>query len=200
MTARPSPDLTKLLLRAREDRAGAFAELMPLVLAELRRIAGVHMKGERADHTLDPTALVHEAYMRLVDQQGLRWQDRAEFLSVAAHVMRQVLVDHAREKRALKRGGDRARVTLREETAEGGDFQVDVLDLHEKLEEFRATQERRARVVELRFFGGLTFEEVGYVLDRSASSAQDDWTFARAWLRRELRADREESEDREDAG
>ena len=189
MAGHTPSEVTLLLQRAREDSESALRELLPLVHDELRRIAGAQMQRERQDHTLEPTALVHEAFVRLADQQGLEWQDRAHFLGVAAQAMRRVLVDHARAKRADKRGGDRARVTLQEDLVSGGeDKDVDLLDLHEKLEAFRELHERRARVVELRFFGGLTFEESGHVLGVSAKTVEADWYFARAWLRREMRA------------
>ncbi len=183
--------VTLLLQRARADREGALAELLPLVHDELRRIAGARMRGERRDHTLEPTALVHEAYLRLVDQDALQWEDRAQFLAAAAHVMRQVLIAHARTKSAKKRGGDRARVTLHDTPAGEGEVDVDVLDLHEKLEALNELSERRARVVELRFFGGLTFEESAHVLGIAPKTVEADWYLARTWLRREMKADRE---------
>ena len=183
--------MTELLLRARDDREAALAELFPLLHDELHRLAGARMRRERPDHTLQPTALVHEAYARIAGQPGLHWQDRAQFLQVAAHAMRQILVDHARARNAQKRGGDRARVTLDERLAETDGQEVDVLDLHEKLEALAALHERKAKVVELRFFGGLTHEEAGEVLGVAAKTVEADWAFARAWLRREMRADRE---------
>ena len=183
-------EITQLLQRARDDREGALRDLFPLLADDLRRIAGARMRGERPDHTLQPTALVHEAYARIAGQPGLQWRDRAQFLTVAAHAMRQILVDHARARNAKKRGGDRARVTLDEQLHEGGGKTVDVLDLHEKLEALSALHERRAKVVELRFFGGLTHEETAEVLGIAAKTVEADWYFARAWLRREMRADR----------
>jgi RNA polymerase sigma-70 factor (ECF subfamily) len=188
MTEGPASEISTLLRRAREDRESALRELFPLVHAELRRLAGAQMRRERRDHTLEPTALVNEAYARLAGEARLEWQDRAQFLTLAARAMRQVLVDHARARNARKRGGDVARVTLNEELLEGGGRGVDVLDLHEKLEELAALNERPARVVELRFFGGLTFEESGHVLGVSGKTVEADWYFARAWLRREMRA------------
>ena len=177
-----------LLKRARLDGERALQELFPLLQADLRRIAGARMRNERRNHTLEPTALVNEAYARIAGQPGLEWRDRAQFLTVAAHAMRQILVDHARAKLAQKRGGDRARVTLNEQLLEGGEKTVDVLDLHEKLEALAALHERRARVVELRFFGGLTHEETAEVLGIARQTVEADWYFARAWLRREMRA------------
>ncbi len=184
----PSGQVTVLLLRARHDREGALAELLPLVHDELRRIAGARMRGERRDHTLEPTALVNEAYLQLVDQDQLQWEDRAQFLSASAHLMRQVLIAHARKKRAQKRGGDRARVTLHENLATDDDTSVDLLDLDEKIEALRQLSERRARVVELRFFGGLTFAESAHVLGIAPKTVEADWYLARTWLRREMRA------------
>ena len=184
--------ITQLLERARTDRESALRDLFPLLSEDLRRIAGARMRGERNNHTLQPTALVHEAYARIAAQPGLQWRDRAQFLTVAAHAMRQILVDHARARNALKRGGDRARITLDEQLAESGEKTVDVLDLHEKLEALAALHERRAKVVELRFFGGLTHEETAEVLGVSAKAVEADWYFARAWLRREMKAGRSE--------
>ena len=165
-----------------------MAELLPLVHDELRRIAGARMRGERRDHTLVPTALVHEAYVRLVDQDALQWEDRAQFLAAAAHLMRQVLIAHARTKKAAKRGGDRTRVTLHDRHSEESELDVDLLDLHEKLEGLRELSERRARVVELRFFGGLTFQESAHVLGIAPKTVEADWYLARTWLRREMKA------------
>ncbi len=200
----PSPSKITLLLRdARENQVSALRELLPLVHDELRRIAGAQMRRERQDHTLAPTALVHEAFVRLADHPGMAWEDRAHFLGVASQAMRRVLVDHARARKAEKRGGARARVTLVvDQIADDGADRgaddvtgVDLLDLDEKLDAFRALHERRARVVELRFFGGLTFEESGHVLGVSAKTVEADWYFARAWLRREMRAGRAEDTD-----
>jgi len=185
-----SSEVTAILRRAREDGESALHDLLPLLQDELRRIAAAHMRRERPDHTLQPTALVHEAFLRMADQEEADWQDRAHFLAVAALAMRQVLVDHARQRAAGKRGGDRARVTMTVEPAEedGGEGLVDLLDLDEKLETLRGLYERPARVVELRFFGGLSFEEAGHVLALSPRTVQADWLFARSWLRRAMRA------------
>lgn len=188
MAGHTPSEVTLLLQRAREDSESALRELLPLVHDELRHIAGAQMRNERKDHTLEPTALVNEAFVRLAGQPDMPWQDRAHFLGVAALAMRHVLVDHARAKLALKRGGVRAQVTLQDGLGAEEERRVDLLDLDEKLEAFRELHERRARVVELRFFGGLTFEESGHVLGVSAKTVEADWYFARAWLRREMRA------------
>ena len=190
MTDDASLRVTHLLQRAREDRESALAELLPLVQEELHRIAQERMRHERGGHTLQPTALVHEAYLQLVQQDRLQWQDRAQFLAAAAHVMRQVLISHARRKNAQKRQAGRARVTLHEDLAEEGAPDVDLLDLDEKLGALKELSERRARVVELRFFGGLTFEEAGHVLGIAPKTVEADWYLAGAWLRREMRVDR----------
>jgi len=153
------------------------------------------MRNERGDHTLQPTALVNEAFMRLAQSPTLPWQDRAHFLAVSAQAMRRVLVEHARGRSARKRGGDRQRVTL---TGNVSDFDLpsdaglDLIDLNDKLETLRLDHERPARVVEMRFFGGLSFEEAGHVLGLSPRTVQADWHFARAWLARALKSHRAE--------
>lgn len=181
-------EITLLLRRAREEQSSALDALLPHVHEELRRIAALQMQRERGDHTLDPTALVNEAYVRLVDQRDADWKDRAHFLAVAALAMRRVLVDHARARRASKREADRTRVTLHPDLASAEAAAVDLFDLSEQLDALRGLHERKARVVELRFFGGLTFEEAGHVLGLSPKTIEADWYFARAWLKRALRA------------
>ena len=180
-----------LLDRARgeSDRAAALHELLPIVREELHRIASAQMRSERPGHTLQPTALVNEAFLRLTGDDQLDWKDKAHFLMLAATTMRRILVEHARARQAEKRGGDRPRVTLTDglggATAAGDP--VDLLDLEEQLEALRELYDRPARVVELRFFGGLSFEESGHVLGISPRTAQADWYFARAWLQKALR-------------
>ena len=188
-----SSEVTELLVRARDDTGTALRELLPLVREELHRIAGAQMRNERGDHTLQPTALVHEAFVRLAQSPTLPWKDRAQFLAVAAQAMRHVLVDHARARGARKRGGDRQRVTLTGGVSDLGlpsEANLDLLDLNDKLEELRASHERPAQVVEMRFFGGLSFEEAGHVLGLSPRTVQADWHFARAWLARALKSPR----------
>ena len=161
--------------------------LLPLVYEELHRIAARAMRRERSDHTLQPTALVHEAYVRLVRGSEVDWQDRAHFLGIAAHVMRQVLVDHARKKGAARRGGDAARVTLTEGGLGAPDDQLELLDLHHALERFAQVDERAARVAELRLFAGATVPEVAEALGVSKRTVDVDWAAARMWLTRELK-------------
>jgi RNA polymerase sigma-70 factor (ECF subfamily) len=168
------------------DRA-ALDRLVPLVFDELRRLAHSYLRRERADHTLQPTALVNEAYLRLVNQQGVRWQSRAHFFGIAANLMRQILVDHARQRAAEKRGGadlQRLSLTQAERVLDRAD--VDVLALDEALERLSAFDQQQARIVELKFFAGLTIEETAEVLGLSHATVERDWKLARAWLKREL--------------
>ena len=160
--------------------------ILPIVYAELRRLAAAYLRSERPGHTLQPTALVHEAYLRLIDQRQLDWSNRAQFVGMAAVMMRRILVNHARDRIAEKRGGGAEHVPL---TLAGGDIgamEVDLLDLHQALEELSATDPRKARIVELKFFGGLTTEELAGTLGISPATAERDWKFARAWLYRAI--------------
>ncbi len=167
-------------------RDAARQRLFGLLHDELRRVAGRVMQRERAGHSLAPTELVHEVYLRVFDQDGLRPTSRAHFIAIAARAMRQVLIDHARARGAGKRAGDRERVTL-DGVADGrGD--AEVIELHEALERLAELDQRAARVVELRVFGGLTVTEVAEVLGVSARTVDGDWLVARAWLTRELSA------------
>ncbi len=166
----------------------AAAELLPLVYDQLRGLAVAFLRRERPDHTLQPTALVHEAYMKLADQARVAWKDRAHFFSVAAVAIRRVLVDHARGKRAGKRMPPGARVTLAAEQGTCESSQADLLDIDAALRRLAEVDPRRARVVELRFFGGLNIEEVAAALDVSEGTVKNDWRLARAWLQRELSA------------
>jgi RNA polymerase sigma-70 factor (ECF subfamily) len=160
---------------------------MPLVYGELRRLAGNYLRRERQGHSLQPTALVNEAYLRLVDQKNARWQNREQFLGIAAQLMRRVLVDHARLRQAEKRGGanqQRLSMTSAERLAEQPE--VDLLALHEALNELATMDPQQSRIVELRFFGGLSIDETASVLDISHATVERDWKMARAWLRRQL--------------
>ena len=164
----------------------ALERLIPAVEAELRRIASRCMQHERREHSLQATALVNEAYLRLVDVQRIRWQDRAHFLAMSARLMRRVLVDHARARGYQKRGGGGVKVTLIEELAVTDEAAHDVVGLDDALTALAAFDQRKAKIVELRFFGGLSVEETAAVLGVSTDTVSRDWKLARAWLRREL--------------
>jgi RNA polymerase sigma factor (TIGR02999 family) len=179
-------EVTKLLKAHRAGDSGALNELLPRVYDELRRMAHRRMQGERAGHTFGTTALVHEAYLELVDLDRVDWQDRTHFFAVAARVMRNVLVDYAVKRNAEKRGGDRERVPLRDEDAACEVDVTDVLAVHQALSRLEQRDERQARVVECRFFGGLTIEETAEALGVSPATVGRDWRVARAWLNREL--------------
>ena len=181
-----SDSVTRLLVDVRLGRRDALDRLLPLVHDELHRIAAGYMRRERADHTLQPTALVNEAYLRLVDQRDVEWRDRAHFLGVAAQLMRMILVDHARARRAAKRAGGAERVPLDETVLVGGERDVDLLALDEALGRLAALDPRLCRVVELRYFGGLTTREAAEVLAISTATVEREWATARGWLRREL--------------
>ncbi|HPV74393.1 MAG TPA: sigma-70 family RNA polymerase sigma factor [Gemmatimonadaceae bacterium] len=181
----PKSDVTRLLLDLQRGRDGAADALVPLVYAELHDLAVHYMRGERTDHTLQPTALVHEAYMRLVDQRNASWQNRSHFFGIAAQAMRRILVDHARRKRATKREGGE-RVTLDESVAEAPQRSVDLIALDDALVKLAALDPRQARVVELRYFGGLDIEQTAQSLGISPATVKRDWTFARAFLQREM--------------
>jgi RNA polymerase sigma factor (TIGR02999 family) len=184
-------EVTRLLEQWRGGDARAFDELLPLIYDEMRRVARGALRRERCDHTLQPTALVHEAFLRLIGQERARIRDRGHFLSVAAQAMRRILVDHERRRRTAKRGGGEEELPLLDAggSVEGGPG-AEVLDVHRALEELSLVDERRARVVELRYFGGLTMAEAAEVLGRSLATVERDWTAARLWLRRRLDRDR----------
>ena len=179
-----------MLLAWRGGDEAALEQLVPLVHQELHRIARGCMRGERAGHSLQATALVNEAYLRLIDTSDVDWHDRAHFLAIAARIMRRILVDHARARLSQKRGGDVARITFDEAlvvTSEPGEDFVALDDAMEALAKF---DERKCRVVELRFFGGLTVEETASVLKVSADTVVRDWRMAKGWLRHEIRDSR----------
>ena len=173
-------------LVSRDDPDRVADELMPLVYDELKQVAAAHFAQERMGHTLEPTALVHEAYLRLADLTHMDWQGRTHFLAVGAIQIRRVLVDHARRRDAAKRGGAWQKVTLNEELTPEDYSDVDVLALDEALVKLATVDARQARIVELRVFGGLTNDEAAKVVQVSPRTAAGDWRMARAWLRREL--------------
>lgn len=182
--------ITRLLERINEGDGAAADQLLPLVYDQLRAIAGSYFAGQKPGHTLQPTALVHEAYLRLAGQAGVQWTGRAHFLAVAARAMRQILINHARSKGAAKRGGGWGKITLDESVVPAGPGQpaeIDLLALDEALGRLEHLSERQCRIIELRFFSGLTIEETAHVLGVSTTTVEDDWHHARAWLRRELK-------------
>lgn len=180
-----SNDITRILLKWSEGDSAALEQLMPLVYDELRRLAVKYLRHERANHTLQPTALVNEAYMRLVDQQKVEWQSRAQFFGLAARLMRNILVDHARSRQTAKRGGELQRVSFDSNQA-AGTPQIEFLAVHEALERLATFDPQKSQIVELRFFGGLSIEQTAEVLKIGHATVERDWKLARAWLRREL--------------
>lgn len=176
------PNVTRLLQAAASGHRGDLDALMAAIYADLRRLAVVHLRGERADHTLQPTALVHEAYIRLVDQRTTDWRDRAHFFAVASRIIRRILVDHARERLALKRGGAGERLRIDESQLSEPARGLDLIGLDEALTDLAALDERQARIVELRFFGGCSIEEVAELLGIGARSVDRQWRAAKAWL------------------
>jgi RNA polymerase sigma factor (TIGR02999 family) len=187
MSAGPEMDATAILARVADGDQSAVELLLPLVYEELRRLAQSYFRFERADHTLEPTALVHEAFLRLADQTRVNWKGRAHFCAVAATAMRRILADHARQHRAQKRGADRQRVPLTGIATPSGQSPADIVSLDEALDDLARLDPRQYQIVELRFFGGLTVEEVSTILDVSVSTAEADWRMARAWLKTRLR-------------
>ncbi len=164
----------------------ALDQLIPIVYDELRRQAARYLRHERAGHTLQTTALIHEAYVRLVDQRNVQWQNRAHFFGIAAQLMRRILVDHARTKKRNKRGGSDIRVSLSQANVPVRGQDVDVVALDEALERLAAIDEQQSRIVELRYLSGLTVEETAEVLGISPATVKRDWSMAKAWLRREI--------------
>ncbi len=178
--------MTQLLVRWGDGDAAALDQMMPLVYRELRRIAGNHFRRERIDHTLQPTALVHEAYLRLVDQNSVDWKNSAQFYGLASTMMRRILVNHARSRQASKRGGSVIRVSLDSTSDPVEKRDVTLIALDEALEALNARDERKGRIVELKFFGGLKMAEIAEVLKVSIATVENDWRMARAWLYREV--------------
>ncbi len=181
-----SPQITRLLLAWGNGDQAALEELMPLVYDELRKVAARHLRRQRPGHTLQTTALVNEAYLRLIDSSRVQWQNRAHFFAVSATLMRRILVDFARERQNLKRGGAAERVSLDEALVVAPERSADLLALDEALNRLAALNPRQAQVVELRYFGGLSEEEAAEALKVSLRTVQRDWNLARLWLYREL--------------
>jgi len=182
-----SPGVTQLLIDWSNGDENALQQLIPLVHEELRRVARRHMAHERAEHTLQATALVNEAYMRLVDVQRVKWQNRAHFFAMSARLMRRILVDFARSRRYQKRGGGAQKVTLDEALVVSPEPGSDLVRLDEVLTALAAVDSRKAQVVEMRFFGGLSVEETAEALHVSRDTVMRDWKLAKAWLLRELK-------------
>lgn len=178
--------ITQLLARWSEGDEDALESLMPLVYDELHRLAAAYLRRERRQHTLQPTALVNELYLKIFDQQRTNWRNRAQFFGVAAQIMRRILVDHARAHHASKRGGDRFLVSLRNVAAFGAEPDADLLALHDVLSRLETIDPNQARIVELRFFGGLTIEETAEVMQISHATVEREWRTAKAYLKREL--------------
>ena len=183
---KPIEGITQLLIKWSEGDQGALDELMPLVYDELRRLAQSYLRRERPGHTLQPTALVHEAYLRLIDQQHASWQNRTHFFGIAAQMMRRILVDHARLRQAGKRGDGAYQLSLDQAEEVASQQAVELLALDVALNELAAFSPAQSRIVELRFFGGLTIAETSTLLGVSHATVEREWSVARAWLRREL--------------
>ena len=179
-------DVTQLLAAVAAGDTSAVDSLLPIVYAELRRRAGSLMRRERADHTLQPTALVHEVFLQLVNQDRVEWQGRAHFFAVSSQLMRRILVDHARSRGRDKRGGGAPRISLDEGLGLTVHRDADVVAVDEALKRLAEVDERQARIVEMRFFGGLSVEEVAAVMGVSKRTVEGEWTMIKAWLRREL--------------
>jgi len=187
MQSADSKSLTQLLIDVGKGNDAALNQILPQIYDELRRLAGSYMSRERSDHTLEPTALVHEAYLRLIDQRRVDWKNRAQFFGLAANMMRRVLVNHARDRAAEKRGGSSPRVTL--SMAEGLEQPgFDIMAVDEALEKLAALDPRKTQIVEYKFFTGLTTEEIAEVLGISVATVEREWKFARAWLLNALKA------------
>src|SRR6266545_1557366 len=179
-------EVTQLLADWSQGDRAALQKLTPLVYEELQRLAHHYMEGQRPDHTLQTTALVNEAYLRLADQTNPNWQSRAHFFAVSARAMRQILVSYARSNRAQKRGGGGARIELDEAAILSPEQSREIVDLHEALERLGTLDSRKARVVELKYFGGLNHDEIAEVMKTSIVTVRRDWAFAKAWLYKEL--------------
>jgi RNA polymerase sigma factor (TIGR02999 family) len=186
----PQQGVTELLVAWGEGDKTALDELMPVVYDELRRLAQNYLSRERPGHTLQTTALVHEAYLRLVDQKSVNWQNRAQFFGIAAQMMRRILINHARERNAKKRQGHATKVSLDDAVSLFEKRELDLMALDEALNGLSALDTQQTRIVELRFFGGLTIDEVSEVLGISPATTKREWESAKLWLRRQLSSGR----------
>ena len=178
--------ITDLLVEWSKGDQAALDQLLPLVYGELRRLARSYLRRERPDHTLQATALVHEAFLRLVDQHSVSWQNRAHFFGIASQMMRRILVNHALARRAAKRGGFAEKLSIDEAMGLEDRREVDLIELDDALKELETLDPRQTRIVELRFFGGLSVEETAEVLDLSPATVKREWSTAKLWLRRRL--------------
>lgn len=181
-----SHNVTQMLRDWGNGDSEALNKLVPIVYDELRRQAARYLRRERRDHTLQTTALINETFLRLIDQQGVRWQNRAHFFGIAASLMRRILVDHARKGQAMKRGGSAVRLPLREAVLATSGPDMNLVALDEALTKLAAIDERKSRIVELKYFSGLSTEETAEVLRVSPATVRHDWSLAKAWLRREI--------------
>jgi RNA polymerase sigma-70 factor (ECF subfamily) len=184
----PDPTAGELTILLRDMGGGqdVVAEALPRLYADLRRLAASYLRRERVNHTLQPTALVHEAYMKMADQSRVHWRNRSHFIGVAAQLLRRILVDHARSHQADKRGGGETRVPLDENVAAAPNGDVDLIDLDNALTKLASVDARQARIVDLRYFGGLSLEETAEAMDLSTATVKREWQMARAWLHRAL--------------
>jgi RNA polymerase sigma factor (TIGR02999 family) len=186
MSPKSTADVTQLLVSWSTGNQAALEELMPLVYSELRRLASAYLRRERPDHTLQSTALVHEAFLKLVNQRDVEWRNRAHFYGIAAQIIRRILVDYARSHHAEKRGSGAVKLALDEALAVANKTDLDLVDLNEALEQLALMDPRQNRIVELRFFAGLSIEETAEVMQLSPATVKREWNSARAWLFREL--------------
>jgi RNA polymerase sigma factor (TIGR02999 family) len=180
-------NVTELLINWNKGDQNALEKLLPMIYQELHLLASRYLRKERANHTIQATALVHEAYLRLIDQKQVQWQNRAHFFAIAAQMMRRILINYARDQHAAKRGGNQVRVELNEAIALPNIQDLDLLALDEALDQLAKTDQRKSRLIELWFFAGLTLEETAEVLEISLATAKRDWTLARAWLYRMIK-------------
>lgn len=186
MSMPPQEGVTQLLVQCSEGNREAFNALLPLVYDELRRLAGFYLNRERSGHTLQSTALVHEAYLRLVDQTHVRWQNRAHFFAIASQMIRRILVDYSRGHRTSKRGGGAVKLQLDDALAVPGKSDLELVALDDCLNSLAELDPKQARIVELRFFGGLSIEETAEVMQSSPATIKREWSSAKAWLFREM--------------